>query len=150
MTERMFAVYAAAYGDRDDADLDYEVVKRLYSAGPIVVYDATLFDRGGDGRPKTINTLAGLFFPADLVRQVSNGSSVRSIDGMFWRGLSAADLTHLTDLFHHGRAWLIVVAGAQLRRVLMDPARDVLDEFEKTLSADDGSWNVTTQDYGIL
>jgi len=136
-------MYVAAYSRTADAELDYDVVKRLYSGGRLPVYDATLFERDAEGRPQTVNTLEGHFFPPCLIRSLATGTGSRS-DVLEWRGLSADDLDSLEALFREGIAWLIVISGVRLAQVLKDSAGRVIRDFEKPLTADIAGRPVTS------
>jgi hypothetical protein len=142
MAQRTLVLYVAAYTHHADAELDYELVKRLYSGGTIAVYDATLFDRDAAGRARIVNTLAGLFFPPCLMRDASEAADETASD-RFWRGLSADDLRQVGALCRRGSSWLIAIAAAPLKPVLRDPARSLAGELETTLTADDSAWNVS-------
>jgi len=143
MSDRPFVMYVAAYNRMADAELDYDVVKRLYSGGRLPVYDATLFERDTHGRPQTVNTLEGHFFPPCLVRSITSGIACDRADVLEWRGLSADDLDSLQALFQQGLAWLIVISGVRLEHVLKDSERSVIREFEKALTPDTDREHVT-------
>ena len=88
MAYRPLFVYAGAYADRGDAELDYELVRRMYTGGTITVFDATLFVRDAGGRAKVVNTLEGLFFPPCLLVDASADPKAEPRSGLFWRALS--------------------------------------------------------------
>jgi len=144
MAHRPMLVYAAAYADRGDAELDYELVRRLYTGGTVTVFDATLFARDASGRAKVVNTLEGLFFPPWLLRDASADSRAESRSGLFWRALSDTAVEQLAALFSQGGAWLVAIASARLQLVLKDPARHVIAEVEAPLAGDAG-WNLGPQ-----
>ena len=144
MSDRPLVMYVAAYSRTADAELDYDVVKRLYSGGRLPVYDATLFERDAAGRLQTVNTLEGHFFPPCLIRSIASGTGCDRSDLLEWRGLSADDLDSLEALFRQGIAWLIVISGVRLAQVLKDSAGRVIRDFEKPLTADIAGRPVTS------
>lgn len=148
MAERRFTLYAAAYAARDEAELDFDIVKRLFSGGAIAIFDATLFDTNPAGGTRIVNTLAGLFYPPCLRRDPA-AEADDSESARLWHGLSDDNLNTLSKLFAQGKAWLVVIADAPLRQVLKDPLRTVVGEFEGTLTADDSSWNVGSRPHGM-
>ncbi len=150
MSGRTFVLYVAAYAERADADLDYEIVGRLYSGGTMTIYDATLLEKDSHRRPMLAKTLAGLFFPQCLMNEASaDDDDCDPADGRFWRGLTSDDLEALAAMFDEGIAWLIVIAGTGVQTVLKDPFRTVVREFERPLAADDSSWISAARNHGL-
>ena len=50
-----FIVYAAVYGDVDDAEADYELVKDLHTKADLIdAYDAAVIERRRDGKVKIV------------------------------------------------------------------------------------------------
>ena len=149
MGGRTFVLYVAAYAARADADLDYEIVGRFYSGGAIAIYDATLLDKDHHRRPFVIKTLAGLFFPPCLMHQALADDGVDPAETRLWRGLSTDDLKALAAVFDEGAAWLMVIAGAGIQKVLKDPGRAVVREFERPVAVDDSSWISAARSHGL-
>jgi hypothetical protein len=143
MAHRPMLVYAAAYADREDAELDYELVRRMYTGGTVTVFDATLFVRDAGGRAKVVNTVEGLFFPPCLLRDASAEPDAESRNGLFWRALSDQAVEQLAALFRQGGVWLVAITSARLQHVLRDPARRVIAEVEAPLVGD-AWWNLGT------
>ena len=149
MGGRTFVLYVAAYAARADADLDYEIVGRFYSGGAIAIYDASLLDRDHHRRPIVTKTLAGLFFPPCLMHHALADDAVDPAETRLWRGLSDDDLKDLAAVFDEGAAWLMVIAGAGIQRVLNDPVRTVVREFERPVAVDDSSWISAARSHGL-
>jgi uncharacterized membrane protein len=156
-TNKTVVVYVATYPSLDDAKVDYEAVKQLYSAGIIGTYDAAVISKDAAGKVKIIKTekptqygawtglavggLVGLFFPPYLIWEAAIGAAMGALIGHFWRGLPSADMKHIGDTLQESTATLIVIGQSKLEEALKNATKHAVNQFEKELRTDVDTFN---------
>lgn len=133
--------YAAVYDSREDAELDYEVVKELHTeAGLIDAYDAAIVERREDGKVKIVKKhetptrvggvlgggmglatgLVTALFPFAavggglLAATTGGGALLGALAGHAAAGMSRSDLKELGEHLDAGQAGLVVVAVSDM------------------------------------
>jgi uncharacterized membrane protein len=122
-------VYAASYGNIDDAAADFEGIKLLNREKFIGGYESALFEKREDGKVKIINTdasergwgakagliagaVVGLIFPPSIAGMAAVGAGVGAVGGHLMRGMKRGDIAAMGDMLDEGEAGVIFIGEA--------------------------------------
>lgn len=156
-------VYCGVYGDVNDAQADYELVKELHTDADLIdAYDAAVIERDAKGKVKIVKkhetptraggVLGGGFglatglvvalFPAAaiggglLLGATGAGALLGALAGHASAGMSRSDLKDLGESLDEGEAGLVVVAVSDLDAKIRSAMKRARKVEEKRLEAD--------------
>jgi uncharacterized membrane protein len=145
MSDRPVFIYAATYGDRDDAYADYENLLELHAEKLVGTYDVALVTKDADGKVQVkkhekptqhgawggiaVGAVVGVLFPPSVIGAAAVGGVVGALGGHLRKGMSRGDARELGDLLDDGQAALVVIGESRLEEQL-DKA---LTRAEKTI-----------------
>jgi uncharacterized membrane protein len=156
-------VYCGIYGDRDDALVDYEVVKQLHTQENLIdAYDAAVIERNEKGKVKIVKkhetptrvggVLGGgvglatglviALFPAAaiggglLLGTTAGGAILGSVAGHAAAGMSRGDLKDLGEALDDGQAGLVVVGVSDMEAKVRAAMKHAQKVEEKKLKSD--------------
>ncbi len=145
-------VFIASYSSVDDAQMDYDAVKQLYSDGVIDTYDAAVIDKDADGnvhvhkREKptqkgawtgvAIGAVVGVLFPPSIIAGAAAGGVAGGVIGHVWRGMSRGDMKDLGEALDAGTAALVVVGKSSLSDKIAKATARAQKTVEKELDVD--------------
>jgi len=152
MSEHPIFVYAAVYGDKAEAEADYDTLLELHSAKLVGTYDVALINKDDQGKVHVdkhekptqhgawggaaVGALVGVLFPPAVVGAAAVGAAAGGLGGHLKEGFSRSDAKELGELLEEGQASLIVIGESrveeQLEKVLTRAAKTI----EKELDAD--------------
>jgi uncharacterized membrane protein len=130
--EFKYYMYGGTYPDKASALKALAVVKDLHKAGKIKAYEASVFDKGADGKVKIVKTedprvgkaagwglltgaVVGLFFPAALLGVVGAGATgavIGAIAGEVSKDFGRNVIKSMGDKLDAGRFGVIAIAHA--------------------------------------
>lgn len=155
--------YVGVYGNVDDAEADYQLVKELHTqAGLIDAYDAAVVERREDGKTKIVKkhetpTRAGgvlgggvglatglvvALFPFAavggglLAGTTAGGALLGAVAGHAAAGMSRHDLKELGEQLDGGEAGLVVVAVADMGAKVEQAMKRAASVQRKEVEAD--------------
>lgn len=160
MADQPVFVFLGAYDDARDAELDYEAVFDLHSAGVIGTFDAAVIEKE-DGKVhvhKTekptqhgawtgigVGALAGILFPPSILGGAIVGGTAGGVIGHLWRGMSRSDLKELGETLDDGQATLVVIGRSKLGERIEKAAAHARKTSERELKADAGKLDTELQ-----
>jgi len=160
--ESTVVVYVSTYSNLDDANADYEAVKKLYFNGLIGVYDAAVISKSTDGQVKihktemptqygawsglAVGALAGIFFPPFLVWELAVGAGAGALIGHLWGGLSSTDMKAIGEGLQQSTAAVIIIGRSRLREALAGAIKHAMRQFESELCTDTIAFNSALTD----
>jgi uncharacterized membrane protein len=152
MSDNPVFLYAAVYDSIADAEVDFEAVHALHSAGAIGTFDAAVIEKTEDGKVhvhKTekptqhgawtgigVGALVGILFPPSLIGTAVVGGVVGGVTGHLWRGMSRGDLKDLGEALDSGQGAIIVIGESKLEEALEKAVTRAVKKIEKELDAD--------------
>jgi uncharacterized membrane protein len=152
MSDKPLFVFAAVYGDKADAEADYDALLELHSAKLVGSYDVALINKDDKGKVHVdkhekptqhgawggaaVGALVGVLFPPSVIGAAAVGAAAGALGGHLREGFSRSDAKELGDMLEAGQASLIVIGESrveeQLEKVLTHAAKTI----EKELNAD--------------
>lgn len=127
-------IFVATYGNEDDAQADYEVVKELYAADAIGNFDAAVIRKDADGKVHVnkdetatrkgawggaaVGAVVGILFPPSILATAGVGALAGGLGGHFLKGLSRKDVKELGEQLDAGEVALLVVGDWQLDKAI--------------------------------
>jgi uncharacterized membrane protein len=127
-------IFVATYGNEDDAQADYEVVKELYAADAIGNFDAAVIRKDADGKVHVnkdetatrkgawggaaVGAVVGVLFPPSILATAGVGALAGGLGGHFLKGLSRKDVKELGEQLDSGEVALLVVGDWQLDKAI--------------------------------
>lgn len=127
-------IFVATYGNEDDAQADYEVVKELYAADAIGNFDAAVIRKDADGKVHVnkdetatrkgawggaaVGAVVGVLFPPSILAAAGVGALAGGLGGHFLKGLSRKDVKELGEQLDSGEVALLVVGDWQLDKAI--------------------------------
>ena len=127
-------IFVATYGNEDDAQADYEVVKELYAADAIGNFDAAVIRKDADGKVHVnkdetatrkgawggaaVGAVVGILFPPSILATAGVGALAGGLGGHFLKGLSRKDVKELGEQLDSGEVALLVVGDWQLDKAI--------------------------------
>jgi uncharacterized membrane protein len=107
MSDRPVFIFAATYGDRADAEADYELLLEAHSAKLVGTYDVALIRKDADGKVHVekhekptqhgtwgglaVGALVGVLFPPSVIGAAVVGGAVGGVGGHLRKGMSRGD-----------------------------------------------------------
>jgi uncharacterized membrane protein len=150
-------VYVALYNNRKDAEIDYGMVKDLYSRGAIDTYDAAVVNKGDDGKVHVsqhekptekaawtgaaVGALVGVLFPPAILPMAAAGAAFGGLLGHICDGMSRGDLKEIGEALDDGTAGIIVVGKTSLAEKLEKATAKADKRIEKLLHVDERTLN---------
>src|SRR5262245_24106987 len=161
-----FIVFAGVYGNVDDAEADYQLIKELHTdAGLIDAYDAAVIVRRDDGKVKItkkhetptrvggvlgggVGLATGLvvaLFPFAaiggglLAATTGGGAVLGAVAGHAAAGMSRHDLKELGEELDKGQAGLVVVGVADMESKIKEAMKHAEKVEKKDLKADNAA-----------
>ena len=111
-------IFVATYGNEDDAQADYEVVKELYAADAIGNFDAAVIRKDADGKVHVnkdetatrkgawggaaVGAVVGILFPPSILATAGVGALAGGLGGHFLKGLSRKEVKELGEQLDSG------------------------------------------------
>ena len=127
-------IFVATYGNEDDAQADYEVIKELYAADAIGNFDAAVIRKDADGKVHVnkdetatrkgawggaaVGAVVGVLFPPSILATAGVGALAGGLGGHFLKGLSRKDVKELGEQLDSGEVALLVVGDWQLDKAI--------------------------------
>ncbi len=127
-------IFVAVYGDEDDAQADYDVVKELYAAGAIGNFDAAVIRKDDGGKVHVnkdetvtrkgawggaaVGAVVGILFPPSILASAGVGALAGGLGGHFLKGMSRKDVKELGEFLDQGEVALLVVGDWQLDKAI--------------------------------
>ncbi len=127
-------IFVAVYGDEDDAQADYDVVKELYAAGAIGNFDAAVIRKDDNGKVHVnkdetatrkgawggaaVGAVVGIIFPPSILASAGVGALAGGLGGHFLKGMSRKDVKELGEFLDEGEVALLVVGDWQLDKAI--------------------------------
>jgi uncharacterized membrane protein len=152
MSDRPVFVYAATYGDREDAIADYASLVELHAAKLVGTYDVALITKGDDGKVHVekhekptqhgawggiaVGAVIGILFPPSVLGAAAAGGVIGGVAGHLRRGMSRGDARELGELLEDGEAALIVIGESRLEEQLDKALTRAEKSIEKQIDAD--------------
>ena len=144
MSDRPVFIYAATYGDSDEAFADYENLLDLHAAKLVGTYDVALITKDADGKVHVhkhekptqhgawggiaVGAALGVIFPPSIIGTAVLGGLVGGVGAHLRKGMSRGDAKELGEFLEGGEAALLVIGESrveeQLDRVLTRSGKD--------------------------
>ena len=145
-------VYIASYDLVDNAWLDYDAVKDLYSRGVITTYDAAVVQKDLDGKVSVnkhekptqkggwtgaaVGAVVGILFPPALIATTAVGAGAGALAGHLHEGMSRSDMKDLGEALDAGTATLVVVGKSDLAKQISKAVSHAQKTIDKELNLD--------------
>ncbi len=152
MSDRPVFIYAATYGNREDAFADYESLLDLHAVKLVGTYDVALITKEADGKVHVkkhekptqhgawggiaVGAAVGILFPPSIVGAAAVGGLVGGVAGHLRRGISRGDAKELGELLEGGEAALLVIGESRLQEQLDKALTRAEKSLEKEIDAD--------------
>jgi uncharacterized membrane protein len=152
MSDRPVFLYAATYGDRQDAFADYETLLDLHAEKLVGTYDVALVTKDADGKVHVekhekptqhgawggiaVGALVGVLFPPSIVGAAAVGGVVGGVGGHLRKGISRGDAKELGELLEGGEAALVVIGESRIEEQLEKALTHAIKAVEKEIDAD--------------
>ncbi len=152
MSDRPIFIYAATYGDLDDAIADYDALLELHAEKLVGTYDVALISKDAEGKVHVmkhekptqhgawggiaVGAVVGVLFPPSLLASATVGGLVGGIGAHLKRGMSRGDAKDLGELLETGEAALIVIGESRLEEQLDKALTRAEKTTEKEIEAD--------------
>jgi uncharacterized membrane protein len=152
MSDRPVFIYAATYGDSDDAYADYENLLELHAEKLVGTYDVALVTKDADGKVHVkkhekptqhgawggiaVGAVVGILFPPSVIGAAAVGGVVGALGGHLRKGMSRGDAHELGELLEDGQAALIVIGESRLEEQLDKALTRAEKTIEKEIDAD--------------
>jgi uncharacterized membrane protein len=119
-------IFAAQYGDLDDAKNDFAAIQELHKEKWIGPYESALFEKTEDGKAKIVNTdssarawgatagmvvggVLGVIFPPSVLAMGALGAGAGALAGHFAGGIARSDIKELADTLEIGGAGIVLI-----------------------------------------
>lgn len=152
MSDRPVFIYAAVYGDRADAEADYEGLLELHAEDLVGTYDVALIGKDAEGKVHVekhekptqhgawggiaVGAVIGVLFPPSVIGAAAVGGLVGGLGAHFKKGMSRGDAKELGDLLESGQAALIVIGESRVEEQLEKALTRAEKAIEKEIDAD--------------
>jgi uncharacterized membrane protein len=152
MSEKPIFVYAAVYGDKADAEADYDALLELHAAKLVGTYDVALINKDANGKVHVdkhekptqhgawggaaVGALVGIIFPPAVIGSAVVGAAAGGLGGHLKEGMSRADCKELGEMLEDGQAALIVIGESRVEEQLEKVLTRATKTIEKELDAD--------------
>lgn len=151
MPDNPVFVFIGAYSDEQDAQADYETLKRLHAEGLVGSYDAAIVLKQ-DGKVHVhkrekptqhgawtglgVGALIGILFPPSIVASGVVGATAGGVIGHLWRGMSRADVKELGTFLDEGEAALVVIGTSLIEKRVEEAMARAQRKLSKELQAE--------------
>ena len=145
-------VYVATYDLVDNAWLDYDAVKDLYSRGIITTYDAAVVQKDLDGKVSVnkhekptqkggwtgaaVGAVVGILFPPALIASTAVGAGAGALAGHLAGGMSRSDMKELGEALDAGTAALVVFGKSDLAKQISKAVAHAQKTIDEELNMD--------------
>jgi uncharacterized membrane protein len=152
MSDRPVFLYAAIYGDRADAQADYDNLLDLHALKLVGTYDVALISKDSEGKVHVhkhekptqhgawggiaVGAVIGVLFPPSVIGTAAVGGLVGGIGGHLKKGISRGDAKDLGDALEEGEAALIVIGESRVEEQIEKAITHAIKTIEKELDAD--------------
>jgi uncharacterized membrane protein len=152
MSHRPVFLYAAAYGDREEAFADYEILHELHAEKLVGTYDVALITKDSEGKVHVnkhekptqhgawggiaVGAVVGILFPPSVIGAAAVGGLVGGVGGHLRKGMSRGDAKELGELLGEGQAALIVIGESRVQEQLDKALMRAEKSIEKEIDAD--------------
>lgn len=152
MSDKPLFVYAAIYGDKAEAEADYDVLLELHSAKLVGTYDVALINKDDQGKVHVdkhekptqhgawggaaVGALVGILFPPSILGAAAVGAAAGGLGGHLKEGFSRKDAKELGELLEEGQASLIVIGESRVEEQLDKALTHAVKSIEKEIDAD--------------
>ncbi|HEV2922463.1 MAG TPA: DUF1269 domain-containing protein [Solirubrobacteraceae bacterium] len=152
MSDKPVFIYAATYGDREDAIADYASLLELHAAKLIGTYDVAVIIKDANGKVHVekhekptqhgawggiaVGAVVGILFPPSVLGAAAVGGVVGGVAGHLRRGISRGDARELGELLDGGEAALIVIGESRVEEQLDKALTRAEKSIEKEIDAD--------------
>jgi uncharacterized membrane protein len=154
VSDRPVFLYAAAYADPVDAELDYETLKDLHALGAVGSYDVAVIVKDDEGKVHVhkrekptqhgawagaaAGAVVGILFPPALIGTAIVGAGAGGAIGHFWRGMSRSQMKEVGELLDDGNAALIVIGESkveeQVQKAIKHADKQLIHQLELEVS----------------
>ena len=152
MSDRPVFLFAAIYGDFDDARADYENLLDLHALKLVGTYDAALIRKDAEGKVHVekhekptqhgawggiaVGAAIGVLFPPSVLASATVGGLVGGLGGHFKKGFSRGDAKELGEMLESGNAALIVIGESRMEEQLDKALTRAEKTIEKEIDAE--------------
>jgi uncharacterized membrane protein len=152
MSDRPVFIYAATYGDSNDAHADYDNLLELHAEKLVGSFDVALVTKDADGKVHVkkhekptqhgawggvaVGALVGILFPPSVIGAAAVGGAVGALGGHLRKGMSRGDARDLGELLEGGQAALLVIGESRLEEQLDKALTRAEKTIEKEIDAD--------------
>ncbi len=152
MSDRPVFLYAAIYGNRQDAFADYDTLLELHAEKLVGTYDVALVAKDPDGKVHVekhekptqhgawggvaVGAVIGILFPPSVIGAAAVGGIVGGVGGHLRKGISRGDAKELGELLEGGEAALIVIGESRVEEQLEKALTRAIKSVEKEIDAD--------------
>ena len=152
MSDNPVFVYAAVYGDRADADADYDTLLDLHSADLVGSYDVALMYKDEEGKVHVtkhekptqhgawtgaaVGALVGIIFPPAILGAAVVGAAAGGGIGHALGGMSRSDAKELGEQLGDGQAALVVIGKSRVGEQLDKALTRAQKSEEREIDAD--------------
>lgn len=128
--ENSTLVFAGAYENEADAQVDHEAIEDLHAAGIVGSYAAAIIRRGDDGKVHVNkddtpthkgawgDAVVGILSSPSIIAGAAIGVLADGVDGHILMGMSRSDRKNLGEVLDEGHAGLVVVGNWQLKEAV--------------------------------
>ena len=152
MSDRPVFIYAARYGDAEDAYADYSTLIDLHEEDLVGTYDVAIITKDDDGKVHVekhekptqygawtglaVGAVVGILFPPAIIATAAVGTIAGGVIGHLARGMSRADMKELGELLDDGQAGLVVVGKSRVGEQLDKDLSNAEKSVEREIDAD--------------
>jgi len=152
MSDNEMFVFVGVYATRDDAELDYDMLKDLHSDKLVGSYDAAVVSKDNNGKVHlrkhekptqhgawsglAIGAVVGAVFPPSIVASGVVGAAAGGLVGHFARGMSRGNVTELGQMLDDGEAALVVIAKSKIDEQMTKSLKRAARTYEKQVDAE--------------
>jgi uncharacterized membrane protein len=152
MSDRPVFLYAATYGNRDDALADYDVLLELHAEKLVGTYDVALISKDAEGKVHVekhekptqhgawggiaVGAVVGVLFPPSVLGAAAVGGVVGGLGGHLKKGMSRDDTKELGELLDVGQTALVVIGESRVEEQLDKALTRAEKSIEKEIDAD--------------
>ncbi len=152
MSDRPLFIYAATYGDRDDALADYDMLLELHADKLVGSYDVALISKDAEGKVHVVKhekptqhgawggiaagALLGVLFPPSVLGAAAVGGLVGGVGAHLKKGIKRGDAEELGQLLDEGEAALIVIGESRVAEQIDKALTRAEKTVEKEIDTD--------------
>ena len=151
MADEPTFLFVAAYDAREDAQLDFDGIRRLHATGLLGTCDAALVTKSagkvhvheqpaqrGAWSGLAVGALLGVLFPSTVLAAGVAGATMGGLVGHFWRGMSRSAVREIGTLLDAGEAAVIVIGVSEIEgdvaKALRHAQRRITEQIDAAAS----------------